>query len=311
MLQKYYLLIAALLALAGAVESTAHSAGNYVVYTTFYPTQYFTQRIGGDLVKVVNPVPEDADPSLWQPDRKTLQAYQAADMIVLNGAGFEKWTVDATLPEDKLVDTSLPLKKYLIVTQNAVTHSHGDDAAHSHAGINPHTWVDPVDAMIQAGAIKDALVQRFPDHKEALQSRYKALLKDLNKLDQSLSAYQASYDNQALFASHPSYDYLANRYKWNIVNLDLDPEAMPTEAQLADIKSRQAKHPARYLLWESAPDAAIAKRLDTELGLRSVVFSPGETLGKQQRDAGVDYLKVMWENLKNIKVIFDGTNDKV
>lgn len=298
----YSIVLSALLGMAGV---SAHSAGNYVVYTTFYPTQYFTQRIGGDLVKVINPVPEDADPSLWQPTRRTLQAYQAADMIVANGAGFEKWMAEATLPEDKLVDTSIPLKKYLIVTQNAVTHSHGEGDAHSHAGINPHTWLDPIDAMIQAGAIKDALVQRFPNHKEQLQVRYKALVKDLDTLDKTLSAYQADYKNQPLFASHPSYDYLANRYRWNLVNLDLDPDSMPTDAQFAAIKAQQVDHPARYLLWESTPDAAIAQRLQQELGLRSVVFAPGETLSKQAQADGMDYLKVMRQNLDNIQVIFE------
>ena len=49
------------------------------VYTTFYATTYFTERIGGDRVKVVCPLPADADPIYWKPDSEAIAAYQLAD----------------------------------------------------------------------------------------------------------------------------------------------------------------------------------------------------------------------------------------
>ena len=36
-----------------------------VVYTVNYPLQYFAERIAGDLVEVVLPVPADIDPAFW------------------------------------------------------------------------------------------------------------------------------------------------------------------------------------------------------------------------------------------------------
>ena len=38
------------------------ASGKLSVITTFYPTQYFAQRIGGDLIDVTCPVPADEDP---------------------------------------------------------------------------------------------------------------------------------------------------------------------------------------------------------------------------------------------------------
>ena len=43
------------------------AAGEPVVYTTFYPTAYFTERIAGDRLKIVCPVPEGEDPIFWNP----------------------------------------------------------------------------------------------------------------------------------------------------------------------------------------------------------------------------------------------------
>ena len=80
--------------------------GRPVVYTTFYPTTYFTERIVGDLATVVCPLPDGADPIFWQPTDADVAGYQEADLIIVNGAQFEKWLANVTLPEDRIVDTA-------------------------------------------------------------------------------------------------------------------------------------------------------------------------------------------------------------
>lgn len=290
--------LACLVALPAAAEDKPE------VYTTFYPTQYFAERIGGDLIEVKNPVPADADPIFWQPTREDLQAYQGADLIILNGAGFEKWVENATLPEDRVVDTARPFEDDFILYEDAVTHSHGSVGEHSHEGLDGHTWLDPHHAKAQAAEIKDALAERFPEHAQAFEESYGALAADLDELDQTLGSYQESYDDQPIFASHPAYNYIARRYDWNVDNLDLDPEEMPADETLAEIEARMADHPAEYIVWEGEPLPEIEQRFRDELGLESVVFSPVETLSPEEIAAGTDYLEVMRANLERIAPIF-------
>jgi zinc transport system substrate-binding protein len=291
-----------LAALAAAPTSSAQDKP--VVYTTFYPTEYFTQRIGGDLVEVENPVPADADPIFWQPSREDLQAYQEADLVVVNGAGFEKWVEQATLPEDRVVDTAAPFANQLITYEDAITHSHGSVGEHSHEGLDGHTWLDPHHAKVQAAEIKDALAERLPAHAATFEHNYQDLAADLDALDEELSDYRESYGNQPFFASRPAYNYLARRYGWNVDNLDLDPEEMPDEETFAEIEARMAEHPAEYIVWEGEPTPEIAERFEQELGLKSVTFSPVEQLGEEERASGLDYLEVMRDNLEAIRPIF-------
>jgi zinc transport system substrate-binding protein len=302
--RRLYALAAAGL-LASVALPAAHAADDKPeVFTTFYPTEYFVSRIAGDLVGVRNPVPEDADPIVWEPSREDLQAYQQADLIILNGAGFEKWAQSATLPEERVVDTAEPFESDFIVYEDAVTHSHGSVGEHTHEGVDGHTWLDPHNAKVQAAEIKEALAERFPEHGPAFEEGYEALASDLGSLDQTLSSYKDSYDGKPIFASHPAYNYLAKRYGWNVDNLDLDPEEMPSDETFAEIKARQAHHPAEYIVWEGEPAPEIARRFEDELGLESVTFSPVELLSDEQRAAGVDYLGVMKENLERIEPIF-------
>jgi zinc transport system substrate-binding protein len=284
--------------------------GKPVVYTTFYPTQYFAERIGGDLIDVVCPVPEEEDAIFWTPDAKDIAAYQKADLIVINGAQFAKWVQKVSLPESRVVNTANPFTDRFINFEHATVHSHGNKGEHAHEGLDGHTWVDPVNAEIQAYEIKKALVKRYPEHKAAFEKGFSELAHDLDMLDRQLKAYQAAYQNQPILASHPAYNYIAKRYGWNIVNLDLDPEEMPSDEGIQEIKATLEKHPAKYLIWEAYPTPAIADRMKKELGLISVEFSPCELLSEDDISNGVNYLTVMQNNLKNVAAIFEGPSEK-
>ena len=79
-----------LVALLGCHDEPKYTAptrtGPPLVYTTFFPTTAFAQRIAGDLAEIVCPLPADADPITWKPAPDQIRAYQDADLIVLNGA---------------------------------------------------------------------------------------------------------------------------------------------------------------------------------------------------------------------------------
>ncbi|RLA05886.1 MAG: zinc ABC transporter substrate-binding protein, partial [Gammaproteobacteria bacterium] len=64
--------------------------------TVNYPLAYFAERIGGEQVEVGFPVPADVDPAFWSPAADAVAAYQAADVIILNGATYAKWVPKVT-----------------------------------------------------------------------------------------------------------------------------------------------------------------------------------------------------------------------
>ena len=43
------------------------------IYVVNYPLQYFTERIGKDLVDVHFPVPDNVDPAFWVPSRVNIK----------------------------------------------------------------------------------------------------------------------------------------------------------------------------------------------------------------------------------------------
>ena len=270
-------------------------SGKPVVWTTFYPTTAFAQRLAGDDAEVHCPVSADDDPIFWKPTREAIAGFQKADLIVINGAGFEKWVANANLPDTKTANTALGFKSRWIEYEGSGTpHKHGPDGEeHTHAGLDGHTWLDPILAKKQAAAIRDGLIRLMPKKEADFRNRYAALAKDLDALDAELKTITVK---DALFANHPAYNYLAKRYGWKIVNFDLDPEYQPTEAQIAEIATAKSKTPGRIMLWEAAPTEQIAKILEGSTGLKSIEFSPCEA----PPESG-DYFEAMKANIARLK----------
>lgn len=268
------------------------------VYVVNYPLKYFAQRIGGRHVEVVFPTPAGEDPSFWMPDAETITAYQQADLVLLNGAGYSRWVDNVTLPKSKLCDTSASRKGQYLEMEDAVTHSHGPAGEHAHAGAAFTTWLDPQLAIAQAEAIRRALVSLRPEHQETFQHNIDALKDDLNDLDRKLADVVARNPNCPVIFSHPVYQYLIRRYQLNAKAVHWEPDEFPTAAMWTDLGQLLRQHPAKWMIWESEPAEQNVAKL-SEMGVQSAVFDP---CGNGS-DHG-DYLVVMRQNVDHLTRVF-------
>jgi len=270
-----------------------------VVMTTFYPTKFFAHTIAGDIVRVECPVPDGEDPIFWQPSRAILQRYQKASLIILNGAEFEKWVENASLPKSRMVDASESFKDSFI-TFEKTTHSHGLKGEHTHEGVDGHIWLDPLLAKAQVESIEKALARTFPDFARHFARNSRSLRENLDLLDRRLGEITSRVKEAQLFASHPAYNYLARRYGWTVINLDLSPDETPGDEDLVKLEQAPATAGKRIILWESAPLESTVEKLEARFQAESVVFSPCELLDQSLEDAGEDFLSVMIKNIESL-----------
>jgi zinc transport system substrate-binding protein len=289
-------------------SSGAPAAGR--VMSTFYPCQFFAERIAGGLVRVECPVPPDADPIFWQPDRDTVARFRDADLIVINGAEYEKWVASASLPLSRVCDTAQPFAGEFLKFQTT-THSHGASGPHSHEGTDGHTWMDPINATRQAEQIMFAMSRRWPQHERAFRDNYQTLAVDLGHLSERLKALSPAVSEVRLMATHPAYNYLAKRCGWTITNVNLAPDAAPVESDLQSVGSAIAASGSGrvVLLFESQPVAPVLDALRRWPSVRAVVFDPCETLVPEKRSAGEDYLSQMNANIDRLAASLKNSPD--
>ncbi len=271
--------------------------GPTVIQAANYPLFYFTDRIAGELVDVRFVAPADGDPAFWTPDDDAIEELQSATRILLNGATYSKWTSFVSLPESRIVRTGRAFQDNLIVIEEGVTHSHGEDGDHSHEGTAFTTWLDLDFARQHADAIRIALTQLHPEHEETFDSNAASLFSDLASLDAELKQAAGLVGTQPLVASHPVYQYLARRYGLDIESVLWEPETVPSDADMTDLQVILDGHPAEWMVWEGDPAEASVAKLDA-IGVRSVVFDP---CGNRP-DSG-DWLTVMRSNVSALRAL--------
>ena len=95
------------------------------VYAVNYPLAWAAEQLLDDGGVVHFPVPAGIDPAFWEPDLAAIGAFQQADVILVNGAGYARWLKRAALPANRLVDTSRSFADQLISLDSGPVHSHG------------------------------------------------------------------------------------------------------------------------------------------------------------------------------------------
>lgn len=268
------------------------------IYTVNYPLTYFAERIGGEYANVVFPAPSDVDPAFWTPDVETVRKYQQADLIIINGAGYEKWTKKVSLPMLRTVNTSKKFRSDLIQIDSNVSHSHGPGGDHSHGGTAFTTWLDFSLAALQAEAIYKALSRKSSLHKVEFKKNFESLKDDLLNLDDRMKIVSALIPEFPLVASHPIYQYMARRYDLNLKMVMWEPDADPGEAEWLHLQTILKEHPAKWMIWEGTPLSDSVERL-REMKVQGLVFSP--CFAKPEKG---DFLSVMKQNINNIEIVF-------
>jgi len=267
-----------------------------VVQSTNYPLYYFAERLATEAFVLNYVVDPEIDPAFWKPAKSDVSAFQKADLILKNGADYEKWMKRVSLKTSPQVDTSKAFASKFLKAPGK-EHRHGDGSVHSHAGTAFTTWIDLSQAAMQAEAIAVRFKQAKPDAAAKIDENLAVLLADLSGLDARLKAVGKAWGDKPLVASHPIYQYFARAYGLKIEGIEWEPEMEIKDSDLAELKAILAKHPATLMIWEDAPSeaniAAVAK-----LGLKSVVFAPCAN-----RPAEGDWLSVMKANVERMEAM--------
>jgi len=256
--------------------SSTPTASIGTVEVTNYPLAYVTRRLGAPLLEVSFRAAAAPDPAYWRPTADQILSMQEADLIVLNGASYESWLDEVSLPTSRLVNTTVGVSDRLIAISGTVTHSHGPEGQHEHAGSAFTTWLDPTLLVLQARAVYQALAARWPEHDARFADRLSSLEADLVALDHELELATAGAADTPVLFSHPVYQYLDRRYGLIGNSLHWEPDQVPDEGQWAELDHVLARTGAEWMIWEAEPLPITVEALASR-GLRYVVVEPCAT----------------------------------
>ncbi|WP_028544118.1 metal ABC transporter solute-binding protein, Zn/Mn family [Paenibacillus taiwanensis] len=294
--------------------------GKVNVVTSFYPLYFLVNEIGGDTVNTINLIPAGVEPHDWTPKSQDIQNASQAQLLIVQGAGFEGWLDDFKkgLDAQSTVQITEASKGIALITatgdeHEGEAHQHEEAEAghenhegheghdHDHGGIDPHTWVSPKSALIMAQNVKDALIQANVSHKAEYDQRYETLHKKLVALDQEYVDSLQSLKKREMVVSHQAFGYLCRDY--NLAQhaiMGVSPDAEPRAQDLVKLSKLVKEEGIKYIFFEELVSDQLAKTLADETGVETLVLSPLEGLTQEQEKAGDNYITLMERNLQNL-----------
>ena len=162
---------------------------------------------------------------------RQVRAAEAADVIIINGAGLEDF-MDDLLANKTVIDSSENIP--LIEGRHEHEHDGADDdhSGHHHEE-DPHIWLSPVCAKMMAQNICTGLSAQYPQYAAVFEMNLTALLANLDAL-QSYGAYQLeTLSCRELITFHDGFAYLADSF--NLAILEAVEEESGSEASAAEL----------------------------------------------------------------------------
>lgn len=268
------------------------------VYTTIFPLEDFSKKIGGDFVNVTNIIPVGADAHTFEPTPKDLIAVAEGDLFIYNGAGLEGFAekVRELMKEEnvKIVEASknIPLIEF----------DDHDDHEHEHDQ-DPHVWLDPILSISLAETIKDAFVELMPEHEDDFTANFLNVKKELERIDEQFRALVEESERDTFFVAHAGYGYWEHRYGLKQVGIaGISPTSEPSQRQLQVMIELATDYHIEYILMEKNIPTKVADVVKDAIGAESLYIHNLETIGEDDVKNGEDYFSLMEKNIDVLKI---------
>ena len=165
-----------------------------------------------------------------------VRAAEAAELIVINGAGLEEFMEDI-LEGKATIDASENIEILECEEGHAHDHDH-DHEEESHEGyhheVDSHIWLSPENAAVMAVNICNGLMVQYPEYAEIFTANLKALSSELEELRIYGKTQLKSLSCRDLITFHDGFGYLAHCYDLHI--LEAVEEESGSEASAAELK---------------------------------------------------------------------------
>ena len=131
------------------------------------------QELGGSCVKVTSLINSTSvEPHDYEPTTSDMAKLTKADIVVLNGAGYDGWAEKAQF--DKSKQTIVNVGDIMGITateEHSHEHSDGESGHHHHHGsTNPHLWFSPEAVLKAASAITEAYEDKAGENSDTAQT---------------------------------------------------------------------------------------------------------------------------------------------
>ena len=318
-------LVANLSIFSGAVNATEQKEGvTLKVVTTFSILADLVTQVGGAHVEVHTLVDWDEDAHVYHPTPSDVRHLAKADLLVLNGLGFEGWL-------ERLITSSKFNGQLVTATSGIDAIKQGGDDSHAHhnhgshqdhetdddhgthethnghdyhklgrQGFDPHAWHSLVAVKVYIQNIVNALIKLDASHQPQYQANADLYLAKLNELalETKSNLAKLSDTQRNIVMPHNAFAYLARDYDLHVYSLKgINSESEASAAQIAQVIRKIKAENIQAIFSETTADDRLIKLVQQET---SALMGGALISGALSRKLAPTYLEMMRYNIERI-----------
>lgn len=216
---------------------------------------------------------------------RQVQAAEAAELLVISGAGLEEFMADLIGSASAVADASQGL---------ALLESHDHHGGHDEDAHDPHFWLSPAHAIGMVQNICQSLQAQYPQFSGIFEENARELLDDLAELERYGRETLADLSCRELITFHDGFSYFAQAFELDI--LEAIEEESGSEASAMELKEliglvRAHQLPAIFA--ERSGSSSAAEIIARETGVPIYALDMGMSSG--------GYFESMYHNIDIIK----------
>lgn len=300
-MKKYILtLIVGLTLVLNGCTPTQTDNNKITVITTLFPQYDFVRQIAKDKVNVTLLLPAGVEPHSFEPTPQTIVTIGNADIFIYTNAMMEPWI-------EKVID-NVKLDNLLIVESSLgieyIEHLEEEEFEEEELEeLDPHVWLDPMNAKIMAQNVLDALISVDPENTEFYKTNANVLFAELDEL-------KADYDEVFLdptqktiiYGGHFAFGYLANRYGLEILSpyTGFSPNAEPTPQAIIELIDRMNELNIKTIYYQELIDPKTARVIAEQTGAKMVLLHGAHNVTTEELQSGATYVSIMRENAQKL-----------
>ena len=214
------------------------------------------QQVVGEHADVTTIVGPDADAHVYQPSVADARAVADADVIFINGLGFETWS--ETLIAESGTDASVH-----VATQ-------GVKIVKVDGETDPHAWNSLSNGVVYVNNIAAVLSNKIPEKADIIETNRATYANTLMALDASTKTKlsQLPAEKRTVVTAHDAFGYLADAYDMRfLAPVGIDTDAEPSAQELAVLIDQLKADGAAALFVENITSPALVQQIADETGL--------------------------------------------
>lgn len=254
------------------------------VFVSILPQKYLAERIAGDRIAVEALIGKGQTPHTFDPSLKQTQRLAGAEAWFTIGLPFEEAVANKLRPDHPdldIVPTDKGIDKRRFTPAEMARHADGHNGGHDghdpgdrdHGPVDPHVWLNPLNAKVIASTVAEELIAIDPDGAKIYRNNLDDLHADLDALDRELADALEPLRGETLFVFHPAFGYFADRYGLEQVAVEVEGR-QPTLKELNNLIARARRENAAVIFVQPQFATDTVRTLARQVDAAVVTLNP-------------------------------------